>query len=113
MEEIFLGYRRMRFGVAIAITLVALGCAGSIYYTWHEGHARTNAICKLTIARQNDNVKNYKQTVKFLATPAGRENTGLNAAIRKNLPTQKHQIETGVREIPTYCKMAYPPLSLD
>lgn len=103
VEEIFNGYKRLRKIVAVAITIVALGCAFGIYSVHHESDIRTEQFCKLNTQRYTDQLKQYNDTIKYLNSPQGREKIGINTYVRVTLPKQRLDLQQAKKTQPGVC----------
>lgn len=69
--------------IIIFALIISMGCAAGIFSTYNESQHRTKQFCALTVARANDNVRQFDQVVEYLRSPVGQENTGFNDVIRK------------------------------
>ena len=64
---------------------------------------RRAQFCRVINEAHADQVKRYKDTLVYLSTDAGREQTGINQYIRANLPTQRRDVIAGGERVPTFC----------
>lgn len=70
-----------------------------------ETRARIEQFCDLVNARQRDLEIRLRQTKIYVKSSDGRENTGINRAIRTvTLPQLKRDVRSGHKQIPDVCR---------
>jgi hypothetical protein len=89
----------------LAITVLVFWALIALY---DEGQTRTHKFCQLTAGTHVDRIKRYRETIRFLETPAGREHTTFNDYIRQRSLPQTYQ-ET-LREWQRFPSICLPEL---
>jgi hypothetical protein len=64
---------------------------------------RTAQFCGLQVARVRDLERQVHQTRHYLASPAGREKSGINTAVRVNFPRTLHAARRERAHTPRIC----------
>lgn len=106
-------FSKFRNMVMTVLVVIAFGCGWGIYAVKNESNIRTGQFCSITIARANDQVVRFDDTVEYLKTPEG-SLTGPNGALNKiivqrSLPSLANNVEFDRTHRATVCEDIVPP----